>query len=503
MGGLIRLGIVFLGLVISTVCVSGQDLGSSNKLFGGAKSKSGAKTVKKATPKTTSKTTSKPKPVAAKTTVKTKKPAAAVKKNKSASKNAASKTVVRKTVAPKTASKPRAPIESTTTAKSKFTEFKDARPKNVEITIGRPKEIVNSTTSTNITPSKNTAPSKNVIPANADDQFEEFIESGNVARDDRNYVSAETAYKRAKSLKPRDSRSEYGLGNLYSDQMRWENAERSYRAALLLDSGNAFVYIALSYVLTQPVAAPNLSDRYEEAENLARKAIQLAPSNALAFDQMGVAFELRGLIGVETENAYQKAIKLDSSFAPAYAHLGRLLRRRGLEKESAAAYQNAIERSTNAATMIIVADVMQSEQRFVESEQLLKKALQGDPKNTAGLLMMGRALTTEGKYADAELMLRQSLTVSPNSFMANSLLGDLYARQGKFEQAEMSLGQALSSAASLEKRLLSQQFEAVGDGYLKTGKAANAERVYRLAISLDGERQSLPAKLAKAQHGRS
>ncbi|MFT3744390.1 MAG: tetratricopeptide repeat protein [Pyrinomonadaceae bacterium] len=222
--------------------------------------------------------------------------------------------------------------------------------------------------------------------------------------------------------------------------------------------------MALSYVLTQPIAAPDLSDRYEEAEALAQKAIQLAPSNALAFDQLGVAQELRGLIGPETENAYRKAIKLNSTFAPAYAHLGRLLRRRGLNKESAAAYEDAIKRSNDVATMILVADVMQSEQRFAESEKLLQTALNGDPKNPTAMLLLGRAQTATGKFAEAERVLRASLSVSPNGFTANSLLGTLYSRQGNFGMAESSLLEALRFVSPLEKRGLSQQFEAVGDG---------------------------------------
>jgi hypothetical protein len=48
-----------------------------------------------------------------------------------------------------------------------------------------------------------------------------------------------------------------------------------------------------------------------------------------------------------------------------------------------------------------------------------------------------------------------------------------------------------------ERRLLARQFEAVGDGYLKTGKRGNAQRCYRLATTLDTENSALAAKLAK------
>lgn len=446
-------------LVLFSVAALGQGLGSSNKLFGGAKKSTGKPkaTVKNASPKPKT-ASSKSKPVAKKNTV-------------------AKKTPVSKATKTKRPASP-APAVS----KSKTTAAKP-QPKKIEITPSRPKEPPVVTT-----------------PA-TDELFEDLIEEGNAARDARNYAAAEDAYKRAKPVKPKDSRAVYGLGNLYSDQQRWEEAESAYRKALASEPGFAITHVALSYVLTQPIAAPNLSDRYEEAEKLARRAIQLAPSSPLAFDQMGVALELRGLIGPETENAYRTAIRLDSSFAPAHAHLGRLLRRRGLARESEASYQTAIERSDDIATMVLVADVMQSEQRFAESEKLLRRALDDDPRNPSALILLGRALTALGQFGEAERVLKNSLTVSTGSFTANSLLGALYIRQGRLELAENALLQALRFVSNYEKRQLSQQFETVGDGYMKAARRFNAERVYRQAIDLDADRESLAGKLSRARFG--
>ncbi len=452
MSSIFRLFLLAAMLSIAAVCVSGQDLGSSNKLFGGAKKKSTVKTANKPAPKPKVTTTKKP------------------------------------TVAAKNSKPVRPQSHNTAAAKPKTTSNGKTTAKKVEITPTKPRET--------------TKAKEKDVPISAANRklFEKLIDDGNVARDDRNYLDAETAYQRARAINSKDARAVYGLGNLYSDQQRWEEAETAYRTALELDPKDAIAHVALSYVLTQPLSEPNLSDRYEEGETLARLAIQLAPSNPLAFDQLGVALELRGLIGDETENAYRRAIQLDPSFAPAYAHLGRLLRRRGFTKESAAAYQNAIDRSNDVATMILVAEVMQSEQRYGESEKLLRSAIDADPRNPSALLLIGRTLITLGNYADAEIMLRRCLSVSPNGFLPNSMLGDLYSRQGKYEQAENSLILAMRFVPLSEKRRLSQQFEVVGDGYSKAGKRRNAERVYRQALTFDAENASLALKLAKA-HG--
>lgn len=464
--GALRLVVLIAVVAASAMVAVAQDLGSSNKLFGGG-------SAKKAPAKTTAKKpAAKPKSV----TSKAKAPA---KKAPTAAKSTKSKTPPKKTSA--SASKTtKKPAEATQPPSGDWT-WRD------EI-----KAADTATTKPAVTTPAITDPA-------AEAQFEDLIDEGNRARDDRNYPAAEAAYKRARGLKARDSRAIYGLGNLYSDQQRWAEAEAAYREALQMESGFAITHIALSYVLTQPIPAENLGDRYDEAEELARRAIQYAPSNALAHDQLGVAMEMRGIISAETENAYRRAIQLNSSFAPAYAHLGRLLRRTGQMEESAAAYRNAIRLATDVSTMVLVADVMQSEQRFAESEQLLQKAVTEDPRNPSALFLLGRALMAQNKLVDAEDVLRTSLEVSPNTFIPNNLLGSLYMRQGRLELAENSLLQALRFVPEVEKRLLSRQFESLGDAFIKSSKSRFAERNFRQALALDPTNTGLTAKLARAK----
>lgn len=459
-------------LLVCTTAIAGaafgQDLGSSNTLFGAKKKtsppakKPAAKKPVSTAKKTPAKST--PKPSTAAKTRGTKKPAP--KKNTTA--------VVKP--AADTANSTRTPIRDIPVQTASNNDAPGPQPKNdIIITVGQK------------------------TSGEFSELFERAIEEGNIARDERNYVRAEGAYLRAQSLKTGDARAVYGLGNLYADQQRWEEAERAYRTAMQMDPASPESYVALSFVLTQPIAVANLSDRYEEAEKIARRAIQIDGGNALAHDQLGVALELRGIIASETENSYRTAIRLDGGFALAYAHLGRLLSRKGLAKESSDAYLSAIRLSVDVPTMILVADVMQSQQRFQESELLLRRAIAQDPKHPTALMLLGRALTARGIYDEAEIVLKKSAAVSPRSFVSNTLLGSLYARQGKFDSAEKVLMQALSVVSANEMKRLAQEFEAVGDGYLKTGKNRDAARVYRQAIALDNEKASLPAKLARAQ----
>lgn len=327
--------------------------------------------------------------------------------------------------------------------------------------------------------------------------YEAAIDEGNAARNRRDYEKAEAAYRRAANLNPKDARALYGLGNLYTDQQRWEEAEYFYREALKVEPASADPLIALSFVLTQPVLGREISGRFMEAEQLARRAIELDPENPFAFDQLGAALELNGRIGAETLEAYRKATELDPEFALAYAHLGRLLRRTGKKEESAAAYGKAIAFSKDVPTMILVADVLQSEQRFADSERLLRRALAEDAKNPTGLFLLGRALTARGAFDEAETILKTSLEISPNSFVSYVMLGSLYQRRGELARAENILKEALKVISENEKKYLAQAFEAVGDDFLKIGKKIDAARAYRQAIALDSQRPALSRKLER------
>lgn len=440
-----KFGFLFIGLIILPTTIFGQDLGSSSDLFGNPKTKKTTKTEpKKTTPKkvaekkkTPPKTarTKKPTPPKTKTTKKTVKPQIADNQTQQV-----------------------APID-----------------KSVVITVG------DKTT------------------GEFDELFERAIEEGNAARDERQYIKAEASYLRAQSLKTKDSRAIYGLGNLYSDQQRWEEAERAYRTAIEIEPNAPEAMIALSFVLTQPIIGTNLADRYVEAEKLARRAIEIDPKNALAYDQLGVALELGGKIGAETQIAYRKAIELEPTFALAYAHLGRLLRKTGMANESAAAYRSAIENSADVPTMILVADVMQSQQKYMESEQLLRRALKEDERNPTALFLLGRALTTRGSYEEAEKVLKKSAEVSPNSFVSYMLLGSMSMRREKYDDAEKYLVKAVKVVSPNEKKRLAQEFEAVGDGYLRVGKNKDAVRAYQQAAALDKNREALAEKISKAQ----
>ena len=270
--------------------------------------------------------------------------------------------------------------------------------------------------------------------AAVNDRIEDLLDKGNQFRDARRFAEAEAAYQSILKMSPRDGRAAYGLGNIYSDQQRWEEAETAYRNAALWRPSDVDALVALSVVLVQPRTGASNAKRFAEAEGFARRAVQLQPKNAVAWDRLGVALQARGLFNNETENAYRRAVELDPEFPVAYAHLARVLNRMGREAEPL--YEKATQLAKDPATLNLIAESLQAEQQWQNSEPVLKRVLELDERNPTALYLMGRMLVVFKRYQESEPYLKLATEVSPRAFQPFNLLGRTYLALDRFEEAE-------------------------------------------------------------------
>ncbi len=378
------------------------------------------------------------------------------------------------------------------------------RPKNPETKSKRRTPGVSRPPAGNRPKPKGTRPSGGTAAAPSpelEEMVEDKLDEGNEARDARNYPAAEKAYREASQLKPKDHRAYYGLGNIYTDQQRWEEAEKAYRQAVQYNQLSADAHVALSYVLVQPRSGGALAKRLVDAEMAARRAIQLQPNYAIAYDRLGVALEGRGLVNNETEAAYRKAVETDPQFAVAHVHLGRLLRKMGRASEADPYYRRATELANDAPTLVFVAEAFDSEQRYSDAEPLLRRALEMDSKNVSALYFLGKLLVATRRYSEAEPVLQSVIQISPRSVAAYSLLGSAYLRQDRYEDSERMYTRAGEFASAGERKLLAGSFGlmGVGDGYMKTGRSSDALRAYQRALEWDSTNAELPNRIARAR----
>ena len=333
------------------------------------------------------------------------------------------------------------------------------------------------------------------------ERIEDLLDKGNTARDGRKFTEAEESYKEVLKLRARDARAAYGLGNIYADQQRWDDAETAYRNSVAWAPTNADAQVALSVILVQPRTNGDNAKRFADAEMAARRSVQLDPKNAVGWDRLGIALQSRGLANSETEHSYRRAIELDPQFAVAYAHLARLLNRQNKGSEATPLYEKAIELAKDPATLNLIADALQGEQLWQQSEPVLKKALELDSQNPTSLLLMGRYFIVHRKFQEAEPFLKSATEVSSRSFQPFNLLGRVYLGMDRFSDAEATYERASAFAGTGEKKQLAGVFgfEGVGDGYLKSKQKDKAVRAYQRALELDPQNNGAAQKLAKAR----
>ena len=372
------------------------------------------------------------------------------------------------------------------------------RPKNPET---KKAATTKPNTGTKPTTGRTTGPTRPRPSGAIAERVEELLDKGNESRDAKKFADAETAYKEVLKLKAKDARAAYGLGNVYSDQQRWDEAEAAYRNSVAWAPNDADAYVALSVVLVQPSPGADNAKRFADAEQFARRSIQIDPKNPVGWDRLGVALQARGLANSETEHSYRRAIELDPQFAVAYAHLARMLNRANRGTEAAPFYDKATELAKDPATLNLIADSLQGEQLWQQSETVLKRALELEPNNPTSLLLMGRLLVVYKKYQEAEPYLKSATEVSSRAFQPFNLLGRAYLGMDRYSDAEATYERASAIAGTGEKKQLAGifGFEGVGDGYLKSNQKDKAIRAYQRALELDPNNNGAAQKLARAR----
>ena len=173
--------------------------------------------------------------------------------------------------------------------------------------------------------------------------------------------------------------------------------------------------------------------RLEEAEQVLKRTIALAPTFAKAHEDLGYAL-LEQERYEEAVEVLQKAARLDPKLDAARFNLGKALASTGRGKEADAAFEASFELSPERKKLALAAKHHQ-EGRIEDAEQLYRQVLNNNPRNVDALRMLAMVAATAKRYDDAERLLHKAVGIAPDFLTAVVDLGRVLKEQDRFEEA--------------------------------------------------------------------
>jgi len=204
---------------------------------------------------------------------------------------------------------------------------------------------------------------------------------------------------------------------------QYAEAEQEYRAALLLDSQNADLYVSLASVLGQ-------QKKWDDSESAARESLRLNPKNDMAHFVLGATLGNKGdPDGAVAE--YREALLLNPNNDSAHVGLGAALANKGDFDGAIAEHREALRLNpkNNEAHMrlgLALDDKGDLDGAIAE----YREALRLNPNSDARHVTLGLALANKRDWDDSMGEFRDALRLNPNNDMAHFGLGLALEQKG-------------------------------------------------------------------------
>lgn len=185
------------------------------------------------------------------------------------------------------------------------------------------------------------------------------------------------------------------------------------------------------------VAATALqSGRYQESEELARKALDLDPDHPFYHNTLGEVCRAQGKFA-EAELNYRAALRLKPEYAQAHGNLGMVLHVAGKFDEAVSAFAQGLEREpVNWDLHNNLGVAHQTLGQWDEAASHFRRALELQPQFGEACHNYASALKHIGRLDDARIAAERCLNLAPGIARVVWNLADIYTELEMFEPAE-------------------------------------------------------------------
>jgi tetratricopeptide (TPR) repeat protein len=329
------------------------------------------------------------------------------------------------------------------------------------------------------------------------DRVEDAIDKGNKARDKANeallseemepdqrdaemkrqYAEAEKHYRHAALLNPKDARPYDGMGNVFSDQFRYDEAVLAYRKAVTLKPD--WVEARLDLCKAYSSANRDVNAAVEEC----KIAIRLQPDHAEAHGILGDVYSSAHLYK-EAIDEYKIQARggPDERLAHAYENAGRY-------PEAIEEWKMLIKVSpSNPEFHSWLGGLYEKAGRYDEAEGEYKTAI-GLKDDWGPHLFLGKLYRDTRRYSEAIEEYKTAIRLSGNASDINKLLGSAYEQMGRYADAIEAFKAAISASTSQGEpdSLRAESYYHLGIDYLMVNDKTTAMAEYEILKNMKSD----------------
>lgn len=225
------------------------------------------------------------------------------------------------------------------------------------------------------------------------------------------------------------------------------------------------------------------SGRLDEARDVYRQVLQVAPETADAWHFMGLLLHQQGH-SEQAITAMEQAIRLNSANAVFYGNLGGVLMATDRHDEAESVLRRGLEVAPKDVNLLNnLGAAFLEQQRFSDAESILTQVLNQAPDHTQALMNLGNACRGLGQLEEAARCYGHALTITPQNVQ---LLANLGAAQFELEQFDAAM-ETLERALELDPTCVEAACS-LASLLQHRGDTERAEQYWRQAASIDSGR---------------
>jgi TolB-like protein/Tfp pilus assembly protein PilF len=231
-------------------------------------------------------------------------------------------------------------------------------------------------------------------------------------------------------------------------QEGFDKAAQLFEEAIRIDPDYALAYAGKAECYCMAAIHLARPGEYNEiARAAAKKALELDDSIPLAHSALGWVAFVYDYDYEAAERSFKRAMELDPSYATAYNWYGVMLAFIGRGDE--AVHYMTRARQLDPGSMIINRDlacVLSWIGRLDDAEQQLKKTITMDPNFLPARAHLGRVYAAKGMYEEALAQYEIIRTIDSEYFNLDVMLGYTYAKAGREKESREILDEMLASS---------------------------------------------------------